>query len=258
MSSEGGLEDFSSDRPVPVRGGNAFGSAQRRAPGSREVAGRHVAHRRDDAGGTLDQGGGPRGRRRPGRERRPRDGGLLRRGPEGALTLSPGDVDVLLRGVDLLGKISEATRDPKADLANDFDETVKSLVVELEAMLVPRGQPRGGPRVASIGPRSIGVEAPGSNAVAPAAERPRRRSPARRRSRSRNSSIRRPRRRSADSISPRSSAVATRSGSTCGRRRTWTSRGWRSWPRSLGTPPSTAARVSSWRGCPRRWKRCST
>ena len=41
---------------------------------------------------------------------------------KGALTLSPADVDVLLRGVDLLGKISEATRDPEADLASDFDE----------------------------------------------------------------------------------------------------------------------------------------
>jgi two-component system sensor histidine kinase and response regulator WspE len=60
---------------------------------------------------------------------------------KGALTLLPGDVDVLLRGVDLLGKISEATRDPKADLANDFNETVKSFLVELEAMLVPRGKP---------------------------------------------------------------------------------------------------------------------
>src|SRR5690242_17879527 len=63
---------------------------------------------------------------------------------KGALALLPGDVDVLLRGVDLLCRISEATRDPKADLDKDIDETVKSLVVELGAMLVP-GRPRGGP-----------------------------------------------------------------------------------------------------------------
>ena len=32
---------------------------------------------------------------------------------KGAITLSPADVDVLLRGVDLLGKISEATQRPQ-------------------------------------------------------------------------------------------------------------------------------------------------
>jgi chemotaxis protein histidine kinase CheA len=63
---------------------------------------------------------------------------------KGALTLSPAEVDVLLRGVDLLGKISEATRDPEVDLASDFDGPVKSLVIELEAMLVPGGKPGGG------------------------------------------------------------------------------------------------------------------
>src|SRR4051794_16285599 len=63
---------------------------------------------------------------------------------KGALTLLPGDVDVLLRGVDLLGRISEATRDPKAELAKEIGETVKSLVVELGAMLVPGGRPRAG------------------------------------------------------------------------------------------------------------------
>src|SRR5215468_10962955 len=35
---------------------------------------------------------------------------------KGAFTLSPGDVDVFLRGVDLLAQISEATKDPQADL----------------------------------------------------------------------------------------------------------------------------------------------
>src|SRR3954453_24195786 len=63
---------------------------------------------------------------------------------KGALRLSPADVDVLLRGVDLLGKISEATRDAKADLAGEFDGPVKSLVVEMEAMLVPRARTGGG------------------------------------------------------------------------------------------------------------------
>src|SRR5947199_10861084 len=63
---------------------------------------------------------------------------------KGALTLLPADVDVLLRGVDLLGKISEATKDPKADLTTDFSGPVKSLVVELESMLIPRGILGGG------------------------------------------------------------------------------------------------------------------
>jgi len=57
---------------------------------------------------------------------------------KGTLTLTPADVDVLLRGVDLLGKISEATKDPKADLADEFEGAVKGLVRELGAMLVPR------------------------------------------------------------------------------------------------------------------------
>jgi chemotaxis protein histidine kinase CheA len=94
---------------------------------------------------------------------------------KGALTLSPGDVDVLLRGVDLLGKISEATRDPQADLANTFDKTVKSLVVELGAMLVPGDQPSGGPAevAATPAPGPPAVEVSGSNAVSPPVIRPR-------------------------------------------------------------------------------------
>ena len=80
---------------------------------------------------------------------------------EGALILLPGDVDILLRGgVDLLGKISEATRDPKADLAKEFDETVKALVVELGAMLLPRSKTSGGPAEAAVtpvpGPMAVG------------------------------------------------------------------------------------------------------
>jgi two-component system sensor histidine kinase and response regulator WspE len=54
---------------------------------------------------------------------------------KGALSLSPADVDVLLRGVDLLGRISEATRDPKLNLAKEFETAVNSQVVELQAML---------------------------------------------------------------------------------------------------------------------------
>jgi two-component system sensor histidine kinase and response regulator WspE len=63
---------------------------------------------------------------------------------KGALRLSPADIDVLLRGVDLLGRISEATRDPEVNLEHDFEGPVQSLVVELEAMLVPGGKSGGG------------------------------------------------------------------------------------------------------------------
>lgn len=62
---------------------------------------------------------------------------------KGKLTLSPADVDVLLRGVDLLGKISEATRDPALDLVAEFASPVKDLVVELEAMRLRREAPGG-------------------------------------------------------------------------------------------------------------------
>src|SRR3954466_6831633 len=69
----------------------------------------------------------------------------------GALTLSPGAVDVLLRGVDLLGKISEVTRDPQADMTNLLGDSVKPFVVELEAMLAAGGMPAGAGAPAGAG-----------------------------------------------------------------------------------------------------------
>jgi two-component system sensor histidine kinase and response regulator WspE len=63
----------------------------------------------------------------------------------GALALSPAGVDVLLRGVDLLGKISEATRAPDEDLEGRFDEAVRSLVGEINAILADRGRPSRAP-----------------------------------------------------------------------------------------------------------------
>src|SRR5262249_4447566 len=86
---------------------------------------------------------------------------------KGALALSPADVDVLLRGVDLLGQISEATKDPKADLAGEFEEAVKGLVRELEAMLVPRDKAAGTP--AAIPPAT---DPRGGGAAAPPAREP--------------------------------------------------------------------------------------
>ncbi|MCE9547665.1 MAG: Hpt domain-containing protein [Planctomycetia bacterium] len=54
---------------------------------------------------------------------------------KGTLRLTPADVDVLLRGVDLLGNISAATRDPEANLSAAFDGDVQSLVGQLENVL---------------------------------------------------------------------------------------------------------------------------
>ena len=54
---------------------------------------------------------------------------------KGTLQLKPADVDVLLRGVDLLGNISAATRDPEANLSEAFDSAVQSLVSELRDVL---------------------------------------------------------------------------------------------------------------------------
>ena len=54
---------------------------------------------------------------------------------KGTLQLKPADVDVLLRGVDLLGNISAATRDPNANVSEAFDGQVQTLVSELRDVL---------------------------------------------------------------------------------------------------------------------------
>jgi chemotaxis protein histidine kinase CheA len=57
---------------------------------------------------------------------------------KGSIELSPGDVDVLLRGVDLLEKISATTKDPDANLEQLFGGSVQDLVAELQAVLTGR------------------------------------------------------------------------------------------------------------------------
>src|SRR5260221_8226404 len=54
---------------------------------------------------------------------------------KGTLRLSPPDVDILLRGGDLLDRISPATRDPNANLARDFNGLVQEIVAELQRVL---------------------------------------------------------------------------------------------------------------------------
>lgn len=60
----------------------------------------------------------------------------------GAIAFSPEDIDVLLRGVDLLGKISAATRDPNVDLTRDFGGPVDSLAAQLQGVLSGSGKSR--------------------------------------------------------------------------------------------------------------------
>jgi two-component system sensor histidine kinase and response regulator WspE len=61
----------------------------------------------------------------------------------GAILFSPGDVDVLLGGVDLLGKISEATRDPNVDLAHKFGDLIQEFIAEVEVVTSGSGRSSG-------------------------------------------------------------------------------------------------------------------
>ena len=61
---------------------------------------------------------------------------------KGSVQLSSEDVDILLRGVDLLEKISATTKDPDANLEQLFNELVQSLVAELQAILTGRRESR--------------------------------------------------------------------------------------------------------------------
>ncbi len=85
---------------------------------------------------------------------------------KGILSFSPGDIDILLRGVDLLGRISAATRDPNANLARQFSGLVQAQVVELQAVLSGTGRKSGRDSVPS---KSAAPEASQST-VAPKSE----------------------------------------------------------------------------------------
>jgi chemotaxis protein histidine kinase CheA len=87
----------------------------------------------------------------------------------GAIAFSPEDVDVLLRGVDLLGRISAATRDPNVDLAHEFSDLVQGLVAELKAVL-GGSEKSGGVSTASAGTAVVAspaTTAPKSEAATP-------------------------------------------------------------------------------------------
>ena len=73
---------------------------------------------------------------------------------KGLLQLTPDDVDVMLRGVDLLGRISAATKNPLTDWRS-FESSVQDVVAELKRVLA--GEP------ASRGP----LAAPPGQAAAP-------------------------------------------------------------------------------------------
>jgi chemotaxis protein histidine kinase CheA len=83
---------------------------------------------------------------------------------KGDITFAPADVDVLLRGVDLLGKISEATRDPKVDLSREFGGAVQTLVAELQAVLSGAAKPTE-PAAASTSAAAVTIPSAGSPIV---------------------------------------------------------------------------------------------
>ena len=86
---------------------------------------------------------------------------------KGTLVITPDDVDVLLKGVDLLGQISAASRDPATDWSR-FQQPVQGLVVELKGVL--SGQPHPVAAAAPTPPAiPVAAPAPPAAVVPPAA-----------------------------------------------------------------------------------------
>jgi chemotaxis protein histidine kinase CheA len=75
---------------------------------------------------------------------------------KGSIQLSSADVDILLRGVDLLEKISATTKDSDANLEQLFGASVQDLVAELQAVLTGRQAST----VVSTTPEQTAVAAP--------------------------------------------------------------------------------------------------
>jgi chemotaxis protein histidine kinase CheA len=75
---------------------------------------------------------------------------------KGSIQLSSEDVDVLLRGVDLLEKISASTKDPDANVDQIFGGPVQDLVAELQAILTGRRESR----MVSTTPPQTAIAAP--------------------------------------------------------------------------------------------------
>jgi chemotaxis protein histidine kinase CheA len=72
---------------------------------------------------------------------------------KGKLTLTPDDFDVMLRGVDLLVKISAATKDPQTDWV-PIESSVQGLVAELRGIL--QGRPAAPvPDVTALAPQPV-------------------------------------------------------------------------------------------------------
>jgi chemotaxis protein histidine kinase CheA len=84
----------------------------------------------------------------------------------GTLAFTPADVDVLLRGVDLLNKISAATRNPGADLAREFNALVQVSVAELQGVLSGSGK---APKITAAREGKIVASSPTSAAAKPEA-----------------------------------------------------------------------------------------
>jgi chemotaxis protein histidine kinase CheA len=80
---------------------------------------------------------------------------------KGSIEFSSADVDILLRGVDLLEKISATTKAPDANLDAMFSRPVQEFVAELQAILTGR---RASSVVSTTFPQSAVAEPP---AIAP-------------------------------------------------------------------------------------------
>ncbi len=81
-----------------------------------------------------------------------------------AISLAPSDIDVLLRGVDLLGQISAATRDPNLDLVQEFSGRVQEMVAELQGVLTGTRKPERSPAqsapIAAQAPSEVTISIP--------------------------------------------------------------------------------------------------
>ena len=76
---------------------------------------------------------------------------------KGNLVITPDDVDVLLKGVDLLARISAASREPATDWSR-FQGAVQGLVVELKGVLA--GERPAPPQVAATTERAVFATTP--------------------------------------------------------------------------------------------------
>lgn len=74
---------------------------------------------------------------------------------KGTLKLGSGDVDVLLRGVDLVSSIVATTANPEQPISQELEADVQGLVSELEAVLGRRGNSAAPTRSPAVVPPTV-------------------------------------------------------------------------------------------------------